>query len=435
MVSLPSELWLRVIEEMPPTSVPHFYAVSHLFRRLSREIRFSQFAIAYTSADDPQAQPPEKAALAARALRRKLDRLTFWSSDSIAPCVRRCHISLRGTALGVGSRMPLVSACFEAIARFRNLRELRCGDMLWLEAPVLPMRALTHLTRLQIDGPLVAGFGGGSPITIAIEEFNYTALPYLRTGGFPFSFLAMLDPTRLRCLTLRPDLRNELFGGADAAVMALFTKLHTLDLVVEKADFNQLHAWISPFPAIRHLTLDIRLQCHETIVPATPLAPHLRTFTGSSCVLPLVLQRNTPHNLTIRAGHGSLLDLLFQLLSCDRASCSSITSLELSLQSYDLSTEPVRTLSSVLALFPHLVSLTLHIHLCRLVSQLDARAQIGTGHLCDRLPEVLGALPRLETATVNWWPEGARVIPDIMALKSALLASVPSLKYAICALR
>ncbi|KAJ7652302.1 hypothetical protein B0H17DRAFT_1338563 [Mycena rosella] len=327
--SLPEELWLEIFEE----------AVSHTFRALSRGILFRDFKFC-PEAMEPRSEGTEfvlewhKGRELSRHRERQIERANFWSSAEIAPNVRTCVVTLWRIPIVLETLSPLASACVEAISRFTELRELRCilhePRGVWLEA--LGVDGLPYLRRLEITGGWLA------------RPSEHLAHSITLTRESRLSYLAVLEPTALRSLNL--DARSLSFESShDTRAMASFHRLHILELAFHHATFTELHAYLSPFPAIRELTLRILARCAADALPAPALTPHPRKYTGPAPTEPAITDIYAP-------GTRAALQRITGGVP------ASVASLHVGVQY-----EYLHLLRDILAFFPHLASLKLDIYL------------------------------------------------------------------------
>ncbi|KAJ6557641.1 hypothetical protein B0H19DRAFT_1261246 [Mycena capillaripes] len=424
---LPPELWLKVFQNLSLESLRNIHAVSSLFSDLSCGFLFEEFSFYLTMFATKTTIPLE------------LERLAFWSSDKISPHVRSCNLNLRaidGMSIVSESPPPLVSACVEAVSRFLNLRELRCSLPLMtdIEIPALHVEDHRHLKSLHIQAGRLAP--PTSPtIRLKIQEFSYGEIPLPIPGAAdsPFSYLSFFDSISLRRLHLWAEsfLSIEHFLE-DKSTMATFQNLHILDLVFIETTITQLHTCISPFPAIRDLSLKILRQCEAESLPSTPLAPHVRTYKGPADILPAVLLGSSPESLTISRDFTP--DLFRALQVGGGAMRPSVASLTMQVAYPDLAQGSV--LPDTLSFFPNLRDLSLTICSSRRgrpwPGSAPSVAPAGSDALCARLAAILGVVPLLENVVFNWWVEGGgywgEIIPPLEDLEAVLLAAIPSLR-------
>ncbi|KAJ6479472.1 hypothetical protein C8R47DRAFT_1322675 [Mycena vitilis] len=439
---LPPELWLRIFEGLPMESIVKVRTISSLFSELSRSLLFEEFSF----------HPQTFAALRHTDWTLDYARLAFWSSESISPHVRRCTVNLTGIDMSIvlhsetrrraslldPTGLALVSGCLEAVSRFTNLRELRLSLLPWaiLEMPALPLGALPHLEALHIHGARLTH--PTSSIHLKIRHFSYTDIPspsILQTATpSAYSFLSLFHSGRLRRLCLKTeDMAGIQHFLADEAAMDAFLSLHFLELVFKAASLPDLHACISPFPAIRDLTLEISSRCSDAeSAPATPIAPHLRAFNGPPDVLATILRGSAPESLTISRDFSP--DLLHALhTASSMASTSAVMSLTMQAKYPELSQGSV--LGDILAFFPNLRNLRLTVFSTRRGrpwpgSQPDVSPE-GSAALCHRLTAILTAAPLLQEVILDWWVEGGywnEIIPRLEDLEEALFPALPRLK-------
>ncbi|KAJ7358424.1 hypothetical protein DFH08DRAFT_932497 [Mycena albidolilacea] len=390
--SLPPELWIKILKFMPSVYLPDISAISHLFHDLAAPILFSTLYL--------RPGITVETSTSGTRLRRELDRLTFWSSDAIAPLVRKCFISLYYTSITLvpqHASMPLGAAVFEAISKFQNLRSLSCN--------ISPSRPV-ELVALQN--------GDQRRYTVALHRSNCPATqnPYFSYGAIPavsesVSGICMLDPTHLRSLELAPFHPRGIEDFLDdARAMAEFRNLRTLRLTFPDTDFTRIHACIAPFPAVRELIVYLNGSCRADAILPAPLAPHLESFWGPSALLPLVLAGSAPEELTVT--QGSAADVLEALQTA-------------------MHLDFVKSLSmgDILGLCPSLTRLTLDV-----LSDANEGDDLDAVTLSQRLVEILRSQSTLETLVLRWRLPGRErhAVPNRSELETMLRSTFPGLR-------
>ncbi|KAJ7110572.1 hypothetical protein C8R44DRAFT_743043 [Mycena epipterygia] len=199
---LPLELWLTVFEHLPQWTLFNVCIVCESsFHSLSVALLYEELNFR------PALYLQESTG--GTVLTRALDQLAFWSSDRVAPHVRRCHLSFHRRDVVVQSRLPLVNAFFEAVSRFTYLRVLSCnisGGRGEVELPALRAENLAHLRKLQIHGGSLSRPASQTSFQLKIPHFAYTDIfvPQPRSNDEESrrSCLSMLDTTTLHTLEL-----------------------------------------------------------------------------------------------------------------------------------------------------------------------------------------------------------------------------------------
>ncbi|KAJ7935920.1 hypothetical protein B0H13DRAFT_2463001, partial [Mycena leptocephala] len=427
---LPPELWLKVFENLPLESIRNIHAVSSSFSDLSCSFLFEEFHFYPATFRDE--------ANARRIIQPEFERLAFWSSDKISTHVRICTVDLSATGMAIvlDSPPPLVSACFQAVSRFTNLRELRCNlhPLAAIEIPALRVEALRHLRSLHIHAGKVAR-PTQSSIRLKLQHFSYTEIPLQISEDTqsPFSYLSFFDSDSIHHLYLRSEsmISIEHFLD-DKKAMASFQNLHSLELISTETTLADLCACVSPFPAIRDLTLRVNRPCQADILPLTPLTPHLRTYNGPADFLPVILLGSAPENLTISRDYAP--ELLRALQASGGAARTSVTSLTIQVKYPDVAEGSV--LRDALSFFPNVRDLTATVYSARRGRPWPGSAatvsSTGSRELCERLATILGVATLLNNVVLDWWVEGGywdEIIPPIEELEATLSPVLPSLKH------
>ncbi|KAF8181137.1 hypothetical protein K438DRAFT_1188096 [Mycena galopus ATCC 62051] len=374
---------------------------------------------------------------------REFARMAFWSSEKIAGHVRQCTVDLAGFRISVVSESdhPFVAACFEAVSKFKSLRNLSCSfyslDGPEIEIPALRVDELSSLKSLHVNGARLVPSTSKS-IGLRIGDCTYTQMPkYLpqeQMASSP-SYLSFFDPSCLRRLYLETGSMADInYFLADKLAMAPFWHLRVLKLrlVAFRTTLAHVHAWISPFPAVDDLTLDI--ECGDGPVPSTPLASQLRAYKGSMpCIRGIDLRSTLLRTLTAdRDGDaGSLLHIL--QMSGSTAS-TSITSLTIRVFFEDLMAGSV--LRDTLLFFPNLRTLTMMVPCDRRSLRRHLSAEPFLRELVERLATVLTVVPALEEMVLDWrfrykhWKKSWKdIIPSAEELEPMLLPALPSLRH------
>ncbi|KAJ6462439.1 hypothetical protein C8R45DRAFT_1220468 [Mycena sanguinolenta] len=424
---LPSELWLKVFCDLPFESLVNIHAVSWLFSDLSTSFIF----------EDVYFDPRESGSIARieRAIQRELDRAAFWSSDKIAPHVRRCTVKLTvvSSMSTVADFAPqLVSACFGAVSRFKHLEALFCSIVNPTDVEIPPLR-VEELPRLRLR--LLDMYGvrlapqASSAIRMKLEDFSYADTYSSQSTGS--NFLSFFDPTYLRRLQVCIESRsvtslNRLLG--DKQAMASFQHLHVLEFLLTSTTIADLHACISSFPAVHDLTLQVR-RIDAGFVPSTSLAPELRTYKGPMDFLP-ALDFGSPvlRNLTLTDGDSR--ELLHKLREISNPVPTSVTSLTMLVREWQIS-DADSDLSSALSFFPNLQTLSLNMYSNPHFHHTPTAGASFAEELCDRLAAILTAVPLLEAMELKWevdWNAWGKIIPSLEQLEATLFPVMPNLK-------
>ncbi|KAJ7453356.1 hypothetical protein B0H11DRAFT_279340 [Mycena galericulata] len=412
---LPPELWLQVLPNLPRNSLCTVSLVSHRFHGISAPLLFAKF----------QYRPGAlKETLTGTFLQRELERLAFWSSESVAPYVRTCVIALFTMPITLDSPWPLMKALSEAISRFTNLRVLSCNfASRMVELPALRLEKLAHLVSVEMHGHRLSWAKEATVGTIQVPKFSYTDI------GVPAdsrpSCLAILNPSTLRFLELSAGSARGLehFLG-DTVAMAACHNLRTLKITFKDTDLARIHACIAPFPAIRELIVDIKGTCHAEVTPSTPLAPLLDHYKGPVELLPLVLNGAEPASLVVSRAPGSVAAVL-DALRTPIARPDWITSLRLGVELYaDIVDGAI--LRNILVICPRLSNLTLDISSDVRVGGQSVGTYNRTATLGKRLTEALRVSTVLQSLTLCWRLDGrdSAPLPDRVILRAA----VPSLQ-------
>ncbi|KAJ7106280.1 hypothetical protein C8R44DRAFT_886158 [Mycena epipterygia] len=425
---LPPELWLTVFEHLPQWTLFSVCIVCSSFHSLSATLLYQEFNFR------PAIYLQESTG--GTVLARALDRLAFWSSDRVAPHVRRCHLSFHRGDIVVQSRLPLVNAFFETVSQFAKLEVLSCniaGGWGGVELPALRIEKLAHLRKLQIHGGSLSRPASQTSFQLKIPHFMYTDIfvprPQSNDEEPHRSCLSMLDATTLHTLELVAghSLGLEYFLE-DKITMASFQKLYSLSITFTATDFLRIHACVAPFPAVRDLTLNLKESCNVDMMPQTPLAPHLCRYSGPTILLPLVLCGSQPELLSVTRGSASELLAILRRTVCP----SSITSLAIRVKFH----EDIRrgtVLLSLLTLFPFLKHLALHVSSDeddRMLRDSIGSPDAAGEELREKLVNILSVPPPLETVVFRWRlarADDRQIVPNASELWGRLRVVVPVL--------
>ncbi|KAJ7445929.1 hypothetical protein FB451DRAFT_792983 [Mycena latifolia] len=400
---LPPEVWLQILRHLPRIALSVLSSVSPLFHALSVPLIFVQF----------QYHPSVYTEILQRGtrLQRELDRLAFWSSDEIAPHVRRCFVAIHWAPVKLDAPNTLVDALFAAVSRFTNLRLLSCKFGLH-PVELLPLRVegIALLDTLKIHGPRLARYDDESTRRkLRVKHFSYTDIPVPHPSPTRVSPFVLLDPAALCSLELaagRPGGLEHFL--ADRRAMAACHNLHTLRLAFVDTDFARIHACIAPFPAVRVLIVELKGACRTDVDLRTTLAPQLERYHGPAALLPLVLPGATPAHVGL--SRGSAGDVLGALRSARRPDWITSLSLGVALLADVLQGT---TLREIFTHCPHLVHLTLAVSMDGRHCYPDAE------EFCAQLVDILKGLNALETSVFRWRLE-KRIVPDRAQLEALL---------------
>ncbi|KAJ7922424.1 hypothetical protein B0H13DRAFT_1865799 [Mycena leptocephala] len=178
---LPPELWLRIFEFLPWFMIPTIHAVSTIFSALSYGLLFKEF---HYHLEPFAGETPIETTT-------ELERFAFCSSENIAPHVRSCFVNLGDTPIVVESPFPVVSACFEAVSRFSNLRYLTCSvrRKRRVEMVALRLDALPRLSSLHIHAEELILSAQSPSVMLKLEDFSYTQFAESNATGTRPSYL------------------------------------------------------------------------------------------------------------------------------------------------------------------------------------------------------------------------------------------------------
>ncbi|KAJ7620561.1 hypothetical protein DFH06DRAFT_1360340 [Mycena polygramma] len=422
---LPPELWLRILEHLPWLTIPLLRTVSAFFATLSYGLLFEEF----------QFTPTGSKSLAPKDVKK----LAFWSSEHISCCVRRCHLVLPSAAIGLHGPSPLVSDIFDAVSRFSGLRLLTCrfpGGC--VDIPALRLEGLSLLKTLQIHGARLICPTRAPSTLLKAESFSYTLIPPppSASGATAHTLttdLSFLDPAALCHLRLQAQsmLSIEHFL-ADKAALSRFHSLRVLDLGCDTATVSALHAYISLFPALRELAINLREwgPCKPARFPLPPLTPHLHTYAGPAELLPLLLSPTSgPHTLTLLHNSDYTREVLRALQAGGATAYPSVTSLSLQMGctticDADETEASSMDLTDILACLPRLSDLQMKVW-CG--CQRFASKHVDSREFCEKLARLLRRATALKSVQLQWsmfyisLPHGEDV-------QAALFAEIPSLK-------
>ncbi|KAJ6494283.1 hypothetical protein C8R45DRAFT_1135013 [Mycena sanguinolenta] len=355
-------------------------------------------------------------------LRWELDRLSFWSSDAIAPLVRKCSIWLYCTSITTDSieSSTLGTAAFEAVSRFKCLRFLSCNFGNYkVDFTGLRVEELADLQGIRINAGILASPHDPGEPTLKIRHFAYTEIPHLPLSRPPC--ISLLDPTRLCSLELsyfHPHGLEHFLG--DSIAMAPFHNLRTLYITFRDTDLMHIHAAIAPFPRVRELIVHINGSCSTEVVPTTPLAPHLESYRGPAVLLPLVLADSAPDKLIITQGSAT------QVLEALRAAMHPefVTSLSIGVK-LDPDIRQSNVLQDIFRLCPNLSRTTLEIS----SDGIPVTTYEGVT-IPQILVEVCMSLKALEILVLQWRLGSATsIVPRKSELKALLRSRLPALRH------
>ncbi|KAF7369848.1 L-aminoadipate-semialdehyde dehydrogenase [Mycena sanguinolenta] len=417
VLRLPVELFMKIFTFIPRTYLFDLSTVCHTFHDLAAPLIFATFRF------HPGVYGETSAS--GTCLRRELDRLSFWSSDAIAPLVRKCFIWLYCTSITTDSieSSTLGTAAFEAVSRFKHLRTLSCNfGNHKVEFTGLRVEGLADLQSIKINAGILAPPHDPGEPRLEIRHFAYTEIPFLPLSRPPC--ISLLDPTRLHSLELsyfHPHGLEHFLG--DASTIAPFHNLRTLHISFRDTDLTHIHAAISPFPSVCELTVHIHGSCSAEVVPTTPLAPHLESYKGPAVLLPLVMADSAPDKLVITKGSTT------QVLEALRAAMHPefVTSLSMGVKlNTDIRQGDV--LQDIFRLCPNLSRTSLEVSSDDLPVVTDGG--FNTITLSQKLVEIFLPLKELETLVLQWRLGSViGIVPRKSELEILLRSRLPALQY------
>ncbi|KAJ6468485.1 hypothetical protein C8R47DRAFT_1325761 [Mycena vitilis] len=432
-LELPPELWLRIFEYLPWSTIPLIRHVSGSFAALSYGLLFEEFHF--------QPRPQFIKKNAATLAPRDIERLAFYSSDKTSGHVRRCIVRMKTTTKSpvvkftLDGPSPLVSAIGQAFTRFSNLQHLTLMHPNgWVEIPALRLDGLLSLRSLEIAAiHLIRQTGPVTALKLSIFSFSQCppAWPIVPSTQKPP--LSALDPAALRYLQLYLLSIDDL---ANPAALGSFTNLHSLDLHFVEATVPALHACISSLSALRELAIRVvdTMQGGEGPVTLPLRLSHLHAYTGPAALLQLILPRATLLSLRLHHATDFAPEVVRALLDGGAGVYPSVTRLSFQAQCQDI--DSPTHLPAILTRLPRLNALSVTIK-CHCVSSDELHKDWETSALSDQLARLLGGASTLERLELLWkFNAGMEGVvyspiadkPRVEDVQPALLAAIPSLR-------
>ncbi|KAJ7817157.1 hypothetical protein B0H14DRAFT_2602165 [Mycena olivaceomarginata] len=338
-VDIAPEICVAILQYVPRRSLLITRTVSSAFYRLSSTLLYKEFyyrSSTYVLANQGVLDGADS------LVGREMERLAFWSSEKVHPHVHTAFISHSGFLMKFYP--ALMDAVFHTISRFANLSVLFYDFSGYrVEVPALQLASMTHLWELYIHGRLLCCPIEPPPFMLNFHHFSYTNVSLLIMGDGPQassrSYLSMLNPDTLQ--------------NHHGFVPQFANPVH----IVAWTNFADIHATISSFPSIESLVLDITGSCFgRSIVPPSPMVPHLHCYNGPAFLLPLVFHGSQPVQLAVK--EETIAELL-RILHLTTYSADSITAFAMRVTLADVCQG--LPLMALLALFPSLTRLALHV--------------------------------------------------------------------------
>jgi hypothetical protein len=376
-------------------------------------------------------------------------RLDFYSSDGIAPFVRKVHIS--GNIIVELENATLIAKIFDALPRFINIRSLFCFNVEFTQFALHQVSTLSFLERI------VAMSCSAPPKT--------DLLPMLRPRVFTCDdrsnlhhWLALLDPDHLQALhvPLIGDLCPFFFANDNPALFP-FPSLRAVRLDVDLEALSVLPMLLSKTPTLRSLKISVSyfdLAQHTPFVeglvpPTTCPVPDLEEYRGPHKLLPIILGRAMGSSSThLRRLFLNSIDaaerldaFMNSLKSCHTLQLRALTHLHISLpHSMDL-----KSLALLRDMFPVLQEFYLHASEKYLSSGLSCEfSKISCPSDATLPPSFCIAFPQnvdltelytflwpstLVSLSIQWTSnQDAAAVPDLVEAKVNLLLRLPFLR-------
>ncbi|KAJ7167918.1 hypothetical protein C8R46DRAFT_1191915 [Mycena filopes] len=433
---LPNEMWFEIFKTLPILALRRVHSVSTLFHDISHPLFFRDFTL------DPDEHDMAKAEL--------IKRLGMYSSDSIAPHVRKLSVSFQfgrwfrtrsgGFITALSSATPLIAPLLRTMSHFHNLRTLECTFRFNSEVHFadLGLQDLPHLRDLRIEGGALFCPAQLPAKKIGVTHFSYTGIPSMsvHVRRDMRSFISMLDPETLSSLTLAPsyDSSPAVWLAYDHDLFTSFRQLRTVAIECDGPFLRSVHEFLVRLPALEELTLSGAYRSCTEFVPVMDgacLARGLRAFTGPCEYVPLFLPGTACAELTINALCAPD-DLRCALKA---ASCtSSVRSLSLILPLAAFCGGPASPTLFDGELFPRLTALRLRVSdaadddnpdACDVDMEFDEDALVD---LPQRLAAVFRGAPNSLKEAVIEWDVDAETMSMLPALEDLRAAIVPHVR-------
>ncbi|KAJ7758827.1 hypothetical protein DFH07DRAFT_958223 [Mycena maculata] len=440
-LELPSDIWIVILQYVPQRSLLATRALSSSFYDWSLPFLYRHFNYhpkTHVSVEHRTRYHPPS------VVQNELDRLTFWSSDKVSRHVRTAHVSAFGYLMQCSPE--LVAAIFSTVFRFTHLTRFSCdfcGHR--VDVPALVLASLQHLREVHIHGGLLCcpTVPAVPSIKLSVEYFGYTDMSLLLMGPGPLgtaaSYLSMLDPRTLRSLTLATgDDREVALRGCrcetcniarrhriglqhfnpDKKTMATLINLRRLSISFAWTERAEMYAAIAPFPALEELIVELTQDCTRWMTmpfdPPTPLAPGLRRLSAPAVLIPLAFALEGAAHLTeLSIPQDNIPDVLHALRST-AFDAKSITALALRvLLNADVCERTL--LCDVLAYFPYLTKLALHIWASK--SEVIVPSH-NVSYVSTKLVQILSGPPALQKAIIRWRVEKVQSPIEVLHLES-----------------
>ncbi|KAJ7726708.1 hypothetical protein DFH07DRAFT_1000701 [Mycena maculata] len=304
---LANELWGEVFEYLPRDVLMALHSSHRLFHRISRsflfrEFRFHPYSIPDNAGQAEQTDPVQQ-------------RLRFWCSAEIAPCIRVCIVSPRDypnhpNTYGlprVDDPRNTLSAFFHSLPFFTNLRDFRAYAIHFSSIATLNLRLLPNLAQLDVRLCTVAegvDCAGYAPL-------NLSACKFLNPPSIEDPWLPVLSPDTLRRLDM--SCTAQLLSHLQQR--GPLRGVRSLTLAIDFATIPQTLQVIAGFPALEVLTIAENREIDEFIMgllDISHLFPNIREYTGPPLLLDVVLPISALRRLTLHRAPPSKVLATFQ---------------------------------------------------------------------------------------------------------------------------
>ncbi|KDQ53193.1 hypothetical protein JAAARDRAFT_72702 [Jaapia argillacea MUCL 33604] len=150
---LPTELWIQVLDHLPPVDLRTFSSTCRELRELARPLLYTTFSVSIVAFVEHHPGLAERVRFhLPRSLVDHMERMQFYASPSVAPFVKDCELSLCGSIeKDCGEERPHDEAkklmewfFFMVVDKFPALKSMT------LRGVTLTSHYLSHIKRLQV---------------------------------------------------------------------------------------------------------------------------------------------------------------------------------------------------------------------------------------------------------------------------------------------
>ncbi|KAJ7928106.1 hypothetical protein B0H13DRAFT_2653276 [Mycena leptocephala] len=295
---IPTEIWDEIVEHFSAggncETLQRLNLVNRRFHHLAHQRLFTYFTFhPYSVAVDSYGMSAEDLILPLDPTPEHLrQRLEFWASEDIAPCVRECTVrplefeqSTRESPPGEDP-YTLLKAFYEFLPRFINLEVFNAFTLHFTTIAMTNLRLLPKLTAMNIDMcPVAKGeiLDLNPPSKLKLESFRFSNC----ANRLQRWWSCALCPDTLRSLCLDFSGSHDQLFFYEESQLPCFPNVQFLELILGRRVAAHYLVPFAKFPGVKDLALpkwhDGPSDLHK--IGDTKFCPLLERYYGPRAVL------------------------------------------------------------------------------------------------------------------------------------------------------